>query len=254
MQFTLLGTGTCVPSLLRSSASTLIQTREACILFDIGAGTIRRLLEVYTPINRVTHLLLSHFHPDHTGELISFIFSSKYAKGFERTQKLHLIGGPGLIRFYEALTSAFCEYINLDETLFEITELNQQSGYDFSGPDFSISAAPVNHSTESVAFKITDSENKSIVLSGDTEFSEGLVDLANGCDYLICDCSVPDGVSAGKHMTPSVAGKTATLAQVSNLVLTHFYPECEKVDIAKQCRKTYDGRLFLGEDLKLFTL
>ncbi len=52
------------------------------------------------------------------------------------------------------------------------------------------------------------------------------------------------------HLTPSLAGRIATQAGVKKLVLTHFYPECEQVDIAKQCRKTYQGPLELAEDLK----
>jgi len=33
------------------------------------------------------------------------------------------------------------------------------------------------------------------------------------------------------------------------LILTHFYPECDKVDIKMQCRRTSPGPLVLGGDL-----
>ncbi len=46
-----------------------------------------------------------------------------------------------------------------------------------------------------------------------------------------------------------MAGEIATRANVRKLVLTHFYPECDQVDIKKQCRKTYSGPLLLAEDL-----
>jgi len=32
-------------------------------------------------------------------------------------------------------------------------------------------------------------------------------------------------------------------------VLTHFYPECDTVDIAAQCRRTYEGPLVIASDL-----
>jgi ribonuclease BN (tRNA processing enzyme) len=38
-------------------------------------------------------------------------------------------------------------------------------------------------------------------------------------------------------------------AKVQKLILTHFYPECDKVDIEKQCRRTYQGPLILARDL-----
>jgi ribonuclease BN (tRNA processing enzyme) len=46
-----------------------------------------------------------------------------------------------------------------------------------------------------------------------------------------------------------LAGEIASLANVRKLVLTHFYPECDLVDIEKQCRKTFAGPLVLAEDL-----
>ncbi|MBU4389603.1 MAG: hypothetical protein KKB23_08745, partial [Proteobacteria bacterium] len=45
------------------------------------------------------------------------------------------------------------------------------------------------------------------------------------------------------------AGKIATMANVRKLMLTHFYPECDEVDIEKECRKTYSKKLILAEDL-----
>jgi len=51
------------------------------------------------------------------------------------------------------------------------------------------------------------------------------------------------------HLTPSLAGRMAHLAGVKRLVLTHFYPECLKTDIAAQCRRTWHGELTLAEDL-----
>jgi ribonuclease BN (tRNA processing enzyme) len=46
-----------------------------------------------------------------------------------------------------------------------------------------------------------------------------------------------------------LAGDLAAKAGVRKLILTHFYPECDKEDIAAECRQTYDGPLMLAEDL-----
>ncbi len=47
---TILGSGTCVPSLKRSSCSVLMEIGERRLLFDSGPGTMRRLLEAETSI------------------------------------------------------------------------------------------------------------------------------------------------------------------------------------------------------------
>jgi len=66
---------------------------------------------------------------------------------------------------------------------------------------------------------------------------------------LILECSLPDGMEVEGHLTPSLAGKLADMANVRKVVLTHFYPECLKTDIETQCRKTFSGDLILGKDL-----
>ena len=53
---TILGSGTCVPSLRRSSCSVLMRINDKVLLFDSGAGTIRRLLEAETSIFDVSFI------------------------------------------------------------------------------------------------------------------------------------------------------------------------------------------------------
>jgi ribonuclease BN (tRNA processing enzyme) len=51
------------------------------------------------------------------------------------------------------------------------------------------------------------------------------------------------------HLTPSEAGRIATMARVKKLLLIHFYPEALRKDIAGECRKAYKGELILGRDM-----
>ena len=78
---------------------------------------------------------------------------------------------------------------------------------------------------------------------------ENLVTLAKETDVLICESALPDEMKVPGHLTPSLAGQIATRARVKKLVLTHFYPECDTVDVSAQCRKAYQGPLILAEDL-----
>ena len=107
----------------------------------------------------------------------------------------------------------------------------------------------MNHREESLAYRIIDSNGKSIVYSGDTDTTENLVSLAAQADLLICESAMPDTLKVPGHLTPSLAGDIAARAHVKKLVLTHLYPECNQFDIAAQCRKTYQGPLVIAEDL-----
>ncbi|MEJ2097967.1 MAG: MBL fold metallo-hydrolase, partial [Deltaproteobacteria bacterium] len=87
---TILGSGTCVPSLKRSSCSVLIEMEQEKLLLDSGPGTMHRLLEAGVEIFDLTYICYSHFHPDHTGELVPLIFANKYPDAFQRKHPLAL--------------------------------------------------------------------------------------------------------------------------------------------------------------------
>lgn len=45
VKITILGSGTCVPFLERSASSILVEIEDKKLVFDMGVGTMRRLLE-----------------------------------------------------------------------------------------------------------------------------------------------------------------------------------------------------------------
>lgn len=251
---TILGSGTCVPSLKRSSCSVLVEIGNSKVLFDSGPGTMRRLLETGTKIFDVSVICYSHLHPDHTSELVPFLFASKYPEKTSRQTPLTIMAGKGFLHFYKGLKAVYGDWIELGPDLLNIVEVDNAARDFFSFDNFTVESVPVEHNKESVAFRITGCNGKSFVYSGDTDFSENLIALSEGADLLICESALPDELKVQGHLTPSLAGEIATRAKVRKLVLTHFYPECDKVDIAKQCRKTYTNNLILAYDLMKLTI
>lgn len=246
---TILGSGTCVPSLRRSSCSVLMQINDNLLLFDSGAGTMRRLLEAGITIFDISHIFYSHLHPDHTGELVSFLFANKYSGTARRRIPITFVAAEGFAAFYKSLITVYGHWIELDPELFSIVELKKSVEDTCRFNDFTVKSSPVEHIDGSIAYRITSDGGKSVVYSGDTDFSEDLVALAKDADLLICESANPDDLKVQGHLTPSLAGEIATRSNVSKLILTHFYPECEHADIEKECRKTYTGPLRLAEDL-----
>ena len=249
MALTILGSGTCVPSLQRSACSALLQINASRLLFDLGAGTMRRLLETATSIFDIRFILVSHFHPDHTGELVPFLFASKYPAANRRSKPLTIIAAKGFSDFFNGLKQVYGEWIELAPEVLSVMELDNTGPDMRRFDDFVLKSIPVKHRKESLAFRVESTDGISIVYSGDTDYSENLVRLAAGTDVLICESALPDHLKVEGHLTPSLAGKIATAAGVKKLVLTHFYPECDTADIEGQCRRTYAGPLILAQDL-----
>lgn len=249
VKITILGSGTCVPSLKRSSCSLLVETGGSKLVFDMGTGTMRRLLEAGVTIGEISHIFFSHLHPDHTGELVNFLFASKYPEESRRRDRIRITAAVGFMDFYERLEDVYGQWMELEEGIVDIFELSN-SEPDFMRLGFSdLISFPMNHIESSIGYRITTPDNTSIVYTGDTDYCENAVRLAKDADLLICEAAFPDGMKVDGHLTPSLAGRIASEAGVKNLVLTHFYPDCEGVDIEAQCRKTYGGRLVCAEDL-----
>jgi ribonuclease BN (tRNA processing enzyme) len=246
---TILGSGTCVPSLQRSSCAVLMEVGNQRLLFDSGPGTMRRLLEAETDIFELDYVMYSHFHPDHSAELVPLIFATKYPDSNLRQSPLTLIAGKGLKQFFAGLKSVYGSWVELPDGKLKLLEMDNRSKDSLDFSTFSVQSTPVVHNPESIAYRITAGDGSSVVYSGDTDFSENLIELATGTDLLICESAVPDHRAVRGHLTPSRAGEIAGRAGVGKLVLTHFYPDCEEVDIEQECRRTYDGPLVLAEDL-----
>jgi ribonuclease BN (tRNA processing enzyme) len=254
IEVTVLGSGTCVPSLERSACAVLMQIGDRQLVFDAGPGTMRRLLEAGTDIYHIDYLCLSHFHPDHSAELVPLLFANKYPDASRRRKPLSLVGGPGFKRFFAGLTSVYGHWIQLAEDKVAHIEMGPGGTSVLDGDGFRIRSAPVAHNPESVAYRIETSSGGSAVYSGDTDYSENLVALARGADLLICEAAVPDEQKVSGHLTPALAGQIAAEAKVGRLLLTHFYPACDGADLTAQCRRTYDGPLLLAEDLMRVTV
>ena len=248
LSVTILGSGTCVPSLRRSACAVLVEAGFTRVLMDLGPGTMGRLLSAKTEIFDISLICLSHFHPDHCGELPAFLFATRYPDADRRQWPLTLAGGPGLAEFVHRLKQVWGRWIDPPAGL-TMVELHDQVPHDRHFDDFVLDARPVAHNPESMAFRITTPQGRSVVYSGDTDACDGLVTLAAGADVMICESAFPDELRVPGHLTPSLAGEMARRAGVKKLVLTHFYPQCDAVDMAAQCRKTWQGPLELAEDL-----
>lgn len=254
MKVTILGSGTCVPRLARSACAVLVETGAAKILLDLGPGTMRRLLHYGLAIFDLTHIFISHFHPDHTAELAPLLFATKYPDGAARTRTLHIMGGSGLKRFYQGLQEAYGDWIVLPAEQLALREIDTLPGETIDFGDFSVTARPVAHRPESLAFRISDPGGTAMAYSGDTEPCDGLVAVARRADLFICEAAMPDERKVPGHMTPALAGEMASRADARRLVLTHLYPACDEVDIVKQAGRTYKGPVMAAEDLMSFVL
>ncbi len=245
MELIILGSGTCAPSLKRSSPALIIKAGGKVLLFDSGSGTIRRMLEAGITYHDIDYIFYTHIHPDHVSDLVPFIFTSKYAEQ-PRIKKLDIIGGKGFKKYYKKLSKIYGKWLEPELYKINIKEISNKR-IDFG--NFKVSAKQLAHIKESVGYRIETEIGKSIVISGDTDYCKNIVKLGKDADILVLECSLPDEKRVKGHLTPSLCGRIAAESNCKKLVLSHFYPSCEDVDIISVCRKYYKGEIVIAEDL-----
>jgi ribonuclease BN (tRNA processing enzyme) len=190
-------------------------------------------------------LCLSHFHPDHVGDLVPFLFATRYSLGYTRTEPFHLLAARGFSEFYGHLKKAFREWVEPPPGLMQLRELDPLGVEEVVLGEVVIKSAPVNHTEHSLAYRV-EAEGKALVYSGDTDESDSLVELAKGADLLVLECANPFKVPG--HLTPAEAGRLAARAGVARLVLSHFYPPCDEVDIVALAAAEFPGEIIKAED------
>jgi ribonuclease BN (tRNA processing enzyme) len=249
MKLIFLGSGTSVPLAERASPSLAIFVEDQFLLMDIGPGTVRQLAVAGLNYEDIDYIGISHFHPDHTADLIHFLFATRYPPVLSERKPFSIIAPKGFNEFLALLKKPYGTWLDLPAGLMKVEELavGNKDGREFD--KFKLVSAPLNHTPQSIGFRVEDNSGRSIVYSADTGYCEELVDLAKGAGLLILESSFPDEEGIAGHLTPSEAGDVATRSGAKRLVLTHFYPECLETDIEAQCRKTYGGELILAADL-----
>jgi ribonuclease BN (tRNA processing enzyme) len=246
MRLTTIGTGTVSPSPSRVCAGHLVNAGSVNILLDCGSGVVHGLAKARVNWMEITHVAITHFHADHLSDLAFLIFTWRYGAERPRATPVEIIGPLGIDALVTRFADAFGTWVRDPGFEVRVQELAPDAHADL-GADVRLSAFKVPHTDESVAYEVTHQGHR-LVYTGDTGFDQGLGRWAAGCDLLLAECSLPDDREMAIHLTPRRCGELAALARPRSLVLTHFYPPVERVDIRGIVREHFDGPVVLADD------
>jgi len=243
MILTILGSGTCVPSLKRNAPSNYLKIDDKQILIDCGSGTLLQLEKANLSYKEIDIVCISHYHTDHISDLNALIQALNWTPGFDREKDLILIGPVGFKKFYESYLKPISGTPRPDTYEIIIKEIDNKIEFD----NFTIKSYKTNHNTDSIAYKFSE-EEKSLVISGDTDFDENLIGFAENSDVLILECSYPNDQKVAGHLVSKECGEIAKKANVKKLVLSHLYPTSPE-EIRLSETKEFFSNTILAEDL-----
>jgi ribonuclease BN (tRNA processing enzyme) len=224
----------------------VVRVGEQTLAFDLGSGAVRGMLRSSMDPLAVDRIFFTHLHPDHTVDVVPLLFAMNYGAPEKRTLPLYVTGPEPFLRFWRSVMEVWGEWMSGDYTTL-VSELPQEcpSPIDLAG--CRLSWAPAEHRRESIAYRL-DAEGGAFVYTGDTEYSESVVELARGADTLLIECSFPDEAPAPGHLTPSAVSRIASEAGVRRVALTHIYPAADTLDLASEVSRGFDGEVILAED------
>jgi ribonuclease BN (tRNA processing enzyme) len=229
MQLTVLGSGTSVPVADRFPAGYLIEHDDRRVMVDCGPGTLRRLAQAGVSPAQLDAVLLTHYHTDHCADLAALLFALR-SPHLSPRPPLSIHGAPGLRRLVALLTQAWpwLEPKDYDLELVEwLPGTAQVHG-------FEVTSIPIRHTAQSLGYRLCTAAG---------------VARQRDDDVFVCDTASPDGHKLEGHLTPGLAADYAQRAGARELVLTHFYPECDGVDLCQQARARFDGKVTMAADL-----
>lgn len=263
---TLLGTGNPRPTIQRFGPSILVQAGNQNLLFDCGRGATMRLDQL--KVEHIDALFLTHLHSDHIVG-IPDLWLTGWVLG--RKAPFRVWGPVGTRQMMSHLEQAYSFDIHMrrdvDQHLapqgveVQVKEIDQGVVYEDGG--VKVTAFTVDHALVKPAFGYrVDYDGHSVVLSGDTRYSENLIRYAKGTDVLIHEVLDPEAYNAllnsytpeqkaqviRHHTTPEEAGRVFTKVAPKLAVYSHIVPP-DVPDVVPHTRKTYAGPLEVGEDL-----
>ncbi|MBK0383688.1 MBL fold metallo-hydrolase [Pedobacter sp. SD-b] len=222
MKLTIIGAGDAFGSGGNFNTCFHLQANKINLLIDCGATSLVGLKKQHLEPADLDYILISHLHGDHFGGLPFIILDFTRKK---RTKALTIIGPPSI----EAKTLLLLDVLypdlidKIDRNLLEFIEFESNQKQDLH--DFKLQTFEVIHSPPSFpnALKLF-IDDKIIAFSGDTEWTNNLIPLADEADLLICECNGFKTIGKG-HLNYQTIIKNQHLLNAKQIILNHLGDE-----------------------------
>lgn len=243
-KITILGTSSAVPDENHENTHMAVESSQGVILIDCPGTPILRLKKGGIDPFRLTDVIVTHFHPDHTSGL-PLLLMHLWLLG--RKEPLTIHGFEHTIERIEAMMNLYDwnQWPEFFSVSFHKVPENELVNV-LANDELKILSSPVCHLMPTMGLRIEMlNSNKVVAYSSDTEPCPTLVKLASGADILIHEST---GDTIG-HSSPAQAGQAASQAGADSLLLIHYLVDhSDNQELIRQAKRHFQGEVKVAED------
>lgn len=218
---------------------------EGKILLDCGFG-VSRLIKMPDDLNNLT-IVISHLHKDHYSDLFALAYASYVYHNMGMLDTKINVYIPEMLPWEDGYDD-FNMIINNKDSFFNIITYNKDSVIKIGNKE--ISFCENHHSIKSFSTKIKTNDS-TIVYTGDMGFetNKEFSNFSQNADLLICESTYVDSDNKvdENHLHAREAGMLADMSNVKTLMLTHFWPEHDRLDYVNEASEVFPNVLAAKE-------
>lgn len=278
----ILGAGTPTPTPDRFGSAYVVDTGDDLVMFDCGPAATHKLVKSGLFPTRIDHLFFTHHHFDHDADYPCFLLC-RWDQSIGREEVLTVRGPTLTERITEGLIGDDGVFAHdwkarvgapVSQRVFEnrggtlprpaprVDAGDIVAGDVFETDRWLVRSAHAQHVQpflDSLAYRI-ESDAGDVVITGDTEPCDSVVELARGARAMLSMCwdhqehMDLDGEHAGQTGTLGAA-RMARDAGVEKLVLVHRGPSLEPEESRQRAvadvASIYEGEVILADELDI---
>ena len=216
------GAGDAFGSGGRFQTCLLLEGAGDSVLVDCGASSLVALKRAGVDPTGIGAVLLSHLHGDHFGGVPFLILDAQFSR---RVEPLVIAGPPGVQARVEGAMEVFFPGSTRVARKFATTfvELPPRDASAI-GPA-TVTPCPVVHESGAPSYALrVEYGGKRIAYSGDTEWTDALIDVARDTDLFVCEAYTFDR-RIRYHLDYATLAANASRIETRRIVLTHMGPD-----------------------------
>ena len=214
------GSGDAFGSGGRFQTCIVIRASDDLFLVDCGASSLIAMRQQQIEPRDVSKILITHLHGDHFGGLPFFLLDAQMVS--KRTAPLTLVGPPGLEkRLMEAMEVLFAGSSKVEPN-FEVRFVELKVRTPTAVDEIEVTAFPAAHFSGAPSYSLrVEVEGKVFVYSGDSQWTDVLIEASDQADLFVCESYVFDK-DVALHNTYTTIMQHRPRLTCKRIILTHM--------------------------------